>query len=541
MRKNRINIPQLLPNESVAGFVERYHWLSCNTSKRATLRTLFDAPIRTVHPFTPFRIAQFGRYIGVSKAELLHNHTAYPLFAYFTDGDTRKRMEQRLLNSPRANSTAVGGLIHTPEIAAKPFYCGQCISNDISKYGINRRLVIHQLPGFTACAEHALQLQHLDDKQEHPSPGLTSDITISKLAEDLIRITRARGWLDDVQQRYWWKLQTMQMATSGQHIRYHAIEEAFYHYWRQEKSSELVGLLSETLRLLPQILHGSTSRLRHPIKHLLISGWLFDGDLEAIYEISPPAARKRPKRSKSDNLDSTATALRMLSSGLSRRRIAHATQLSPAMIIKIANEHGLPVSRRPKFLTATDRKNILSLAQKNDSLEEISAKLGLHEATICKIIEETPQLVANRKAARFAARQLHHRTALSNYFGVYPQGTKTEVRAACYRSWMWLYRHDKKWLESTLPKSKKKGRTRRDRSNRDEQLTLTIDAILAKVKRPLTLTDLRRQAELHDRIYDELNELPQTRARLKKAIDDGEIDMTRLKAPSKWLKNIQTR
>jgi hypothetical protein len=539
MRKIRINFPELLPNESIAGFVERYHLLSGNYSKRTTLNTLFEPGIRAIHPYLPYRVAQIGKYFGISNNRLLHNHTAFPLFAFFTDAPSRHLLEHSQFYFTKMNIAAAGGLTHAHRIADEPYYCGQCISSDISQYGIHRRQVIHQVPGFTTCAEHATKLKHLEYTPEQPSHGLASDITISKLADDLIRITQDRGWLDNVQQRYWWKLQLLQMATSGQHIRYPAIEEAFYHYWMPEKSDELAGLLSETLRLLPQILHGSTHAHRNPIKHLLIAGWLFDGDLEAIYTITPSGVRTRHKRSSANNAGSTATALRMLRSGLSRRRIAHATQLSAAMIINIANEHGIPVPRRPKFLTVIDRQRILSLAQGNDSLSEISAKLGFHEVTICKIIEETPQLVATRKAARVAARQLHHRTLLSNYLGANPQDTKTKIRAACYRSWTWLYRHDKKWLENTLPKPKINGRTRKDRSKRDEPFAGRIDQILSKTKHPLTLTELRRQAELHHRIYDELEELPQTRARLKKGIDDGNIDVIRLKADSKWLKNIQ--
>jgi len=62
-----------------------------------------------------------------------------------------------------------------------------------------------------------------------------------------------------------------------------------------------------------------------------------------------------------------------------------------------------------------------------------------------------PELVKLRKKNRYFNKRQQHRQNLTN--SLHKFKTRNEVRTALSGSYMWLYKHDKKWLYESLPEA----------------------------------------------------------------------------------------
>lgn len=461
MARSRINCPTIVPNESLGAFIERYHIFSANRSWSSTSNQIFGRNIRHIHHYLPTHVGDMAQHFSRPAYELLMQHTAYPLFAYFVDQQARQKLAYMLMYHQDANVASVAGLCHIHSNRHGWVYCRYCQAEDICNYGAPAYQVLYQIPGISLCPTHLSPLEPSIAGSRRPLKVKEGDVRLATFAAKVLECAKSERWIDNVIERYWCQLSRRGFTASDNVIRYGMIKDAFMESWNLDLSDTLQSLKEETIRLIPALLHNSASIPRHPIKHLLLTAWLFDDEVEGLYETSHHAV---PPNIQSPNIiyerviDETQSIIELLQQGYSRRHIRRKTGATDSRVVLIAKQHGFPVDRRPKRLDHRTRQKIISLANTGATIADIAQRAGFNGNTVCKIIQEEPGLVERRKSFKEMQKRLKYQAALSRYMSRHPDTGRKRIRQACSKAWTWLYRHNPEWLTQNLPPPKRSGR-----------------------------------------------------------------------------------
>ena len=112
----------------------------------------------------------------------------------------------------------------------------------------------------------------------------------------------------------------------------------------------------------------------------------------------------------------------------------------------------IPVNRRRQKLSEELERTVWRKLFVGLPTETIASELSLSISTVESIMRCHSYLRGLRSRSRNYRARMLHRQACTEYFRVNPMAYRNEFRLEQPKRYIWLYRHDKEWLNENLPK-----------------------------------------------------------------------------------------
>lgn len=491
MTRNRVPalpFPSPLPDELLISIISRYHLLSGNRSSRESLTQFLCTP----HPVTftglPSRIGTLLSRIPSGWADsattIIEGHTFFPYFRPFLSA-SQAGNGVNLMVGPSAAVIKTGLGLAASRVGAAdiPRYCPLCAEEDVSAWGVSYWHRSHLLPGILVCHRHGVELVEVRFPPEHPyrhllflplsttAEGhrklipLLSDHqrrlleAISRNSQELLHSnlpSLSRSW---VRGRYLKRLETMGMTTGSGSVR----QGELYKFLKAHYSAITCLPTFKGLFSAEHYDHGwIASMLRaprksmHPLKHLLLISALFGSILDFLYpdesgEPKDGAAPPLPAMSR-NIIDLPRLSCMVTEEKLSLQRASAILGVSVTTLSIAAQRHGIPLARkRPKRHPEKMEQEALRLLRRGCPLSAICQGLNLSTVHLNRLLRAHLKISHHRKDSIFRFERRRHRNALQELMTRSPAMSRSQIRKAIPSTWVWLYRHDAEWLESTLP------------------------------------------------------------------------------------------
>jgi hypothetical protein len=122
---------------------------------------------------------------------------------------------------------------------------------------------------------------------------------------------------------------------------------------------------------------------------------------------------------------------------------------------------------------------------------------------------------------------LYHRNAWLEAKETYPKKTKTELRGVAKSNYIWLYRHDREWLDINSPEHQKFPNTnnRIDWAKRDSEVLFKVQKAVKEIRnsndKPLriSLGRVGMMSSLQGLLDKHLDKMPQTKAYIESEVE----------------------
>jgi len=302
--------------------------------------------------------------------------------------------------------------------------------------------------------------------QEHSSPLLLKD-----LYEVYREEFRSRGWVAGAA-----SLRTGQIAT------------AFFNYCEPLRcipefaslAQDEEGMATQLGRLLRPPRSGT-----HPLRHLLLIHWLFGTaqrfDLAiksrgahtqstAPNKVLPGFAVNDPRMGYLHRL--------IQEEGQSVRKAASLVGIDPQTALMWAAKAGIAISRRPQKLSTDVRAKAIRELRKGADKGQVASRAGVSIETITRLLLSDANLHAEWSQARSEKARTHARNLWLELLQSSGSLGVKWMRTMDPRTYAWLYRNDRAWLDAhkpdPLPESQRSRPSSVDWLARDEQLCILV-------------------------------------------------------------------
>lgn len=206
-----------------------------------------------------------------------------------------------------------------------------------------------------------------------------------------------------------------------------------------------------------QLFYNAHCQHHHPVKHLLLIGYLFKNWKDFISEYYRPNENdssiaklinvsKKPIRAK-QALDRKVYDLLVNANSL--RVASEITGCSVNYVKKIALLNDIHIDTRAQKLFVEERDLIVGFAEKGLTSLDISKQLKCSIGAVDQIISQTKGLVEKRKTIRFEHLKERHRESIRNSLKLCTH--RGEIQKQERSSYTWLYKNDREWLYLNLP------------------------------------------------------------------------------------------
>lgn len=587
--------PDPYMDELLYGVCSRYHLWSGNLYFRDTVEDLFGSggvkPVIDLPSHIDALVSRLPTGANYTSESLIHNHTLYPFYAPFL---SLHRAEQ-IMSDMRGNCgggihTRAGIMAGGVCVPTHLKFCPECVKSDYEQFGEPYWHRLHQSPGVSVCLEHRFFLRDscpICNKslsngfiQEFKALSVSCPVghnlihyeyekanSEDPLAEHLIHISQDIAFLftstprdvtpEALTDLYINLLQFKGLATPSGRVRLRQVSEEFVYFYGPDilaalESSVIIGddhsWLATAFRKPRKVLH--------PIRHLLIMRFLTGSVFEFWKHIS---FKYRPFG------NAPWPCLNPVAGH-------YGENIIDDISISICSDTSLPVgtftcscgfiySRRGPDKTVEDRfrvgriksfgpvweKRLVDIiTNTNQSIRSIAEIMQADPGTIKKYIEKLhPPFRQISKECEITVdcqvllaagpiNQLEkRRSRLLEVIQQLNYATRSQIRKAIPSDYTWLYRHDRAWLERTLPPPMTRGHRNENRERvnwkrRDEELYKKVEKaaedLLVAEGKPIRIT-LARIGRMIDKLAileRHLDCLPKTKILLSRVTESQE-------------------
>ena len=572
LKKRRDMLPALYEGETLYSLLTATQRLRADSRAEVTCATLFGSPVAGLRHDFPSHLDEFSRRTrGVfgTPEVLAMQHSVLPYFTAFRNQDVVDRAIIAMAGNTVNRLKFILGLPASPAGANYPLsFCKTCTDVDINRDGRAHWHRIHQLPASYLCPIHhellltsEVRLNGLGRSQLF-FPGdqdLNVRATALELTPDALPILRRFSALSaatltkslpggfneaSLQACYRFGLSQLGLLTPAGFIRANDFVSAVTAHFRP------ISSLSPFHRVVSTSCSSSLLRLiRKPrngiptLTHLLLIEFLF-GDWERFVsayrwesQLSFSFNRTDLLTSRDDELPPTdlASALNRIADGYrtkqgSLRALCTAEGVDINTAMRWIGRLGLAdISRRPRVVTNTVRRLVVSLLEAGHPLRDVCAQTSLSKSTVDRILNDNSTLRATWKASALERRRKIERDRLDDFLALNPEATMPVVRATTGIGYSWLLRHDRLWLRSRVRKSVRTGMAehkrvpRVDWSGRDAQCLAALQIVAESLELSANETlkapaILRRLPKLP--FKPRLERLPESRKYIESLLDD---------------------
>nr|WP_279286964.1 TnsD family transposase [Heliobacterium chlorum] len=502
-----VSFPHPYPDELLYSVFARYHVRSGNLGPKMTVQELFDSDSAIAVVDLPSHlgalIENMPQGLHYTADDLVDNHTLYPFYSAFLEPLTAKKIRADMIDADGKGIHYTGGIMASNiPVPSYLRYCKECALKEQEMYGELFWHRAHQLPGVLVCAIHGLSLinstvikqsfnrhQYITASLENCMPSIVpSDFTHSQ-REHLLGLAVDAQWLlnqryEDLelnwlQENYLAHLSERGLVTPKGHVRQEALANEFIQYYGRE----LLCLLGTDVSVTSQWdwLKGMTrmpKKAIHPIRHLLMMRFL-TGEAETFLSCEKSYAPFGQK---------SWPCLNPVANHRFRSTIGE-------VIISRCSNTGKPIgtfrcccgfvySRRGPDQTKKDRfrfgrikafgqvweERLRALIEETDfDLKETARYMGVDTKTVihqasklelkvrwlhesANVSREKIDIIKSLEPLRERYRDTWRKIYQEN-----PNLTKTGMRQHSPKTYAWLYRNDRLWLNENSPIVKKSG------------------------------------------------------------------------------------
>ncbi|MEN6351256.1 MAG: TnsD family transposase [Syntrophomonas sp.] len=575
--------PHRYSDELFYSVLARYHSKIGYLHPRDTLNELFGKTTNCAVCDLPSCFNLLTEHIpeewGYDENQLIYITTLYNYYAPFMD----LTRANRLLETMKGN---FGGSIHTftgimaSSIKTPRFFkfCPVCVEEELEKLGECYWHRLHQSPGVLICPEHKQLLldstvltvgmhKHefipalKENCQFKPYKVDASDDTMGKLLKFAIE---AQWLLDNTvssptnlnwyRERYVNLLIQKDLATPSGRVRVDDLIYEFLSFYGEEFLKLMQSLPQGDNNWLASIAR-KHRKVFHPIRHLLMMGFLTGSIAEFMnnaYTYEPFGKGPWPCLN--------AAAGHYKKPVITDLEITYCTETRKP-VGTFTCKCGFVFSRRGPDKDSNDRYRIgrvkefgpvwkeslqKLLSMQDMSFRAIARKLEVDTNTVIKyshLPEDEQSNKTNTDIPGAPNTMEEYRKAWSQLITAYPSYSKTELRKIKPGLYIWLYRHDREWLNENSPfhVSPVLPDNRVDWQKRDEEVLNKVKKVVqvelrsSSKPRRITISRLGKETGLLALLERHLDKLPKTKSYLDATTE--ELDGFRIRR-IKWASKV---
>lgn len=514
--------------ELLYSVLARYHIRSGNISPKATVEELFGSRSITAIVDLPANIDSLISNLPIGSNytanRLIKENTLYPYYSAFLPSERAKT----ILQSMKGNS---GGSIHNrigvmaSTITENRYLrmCSECAKESMEAYGEFYWKRSHQIPGVIICPKHknllydSKVLVHHFNKHEFISATVdnfnlnemrTNPTNIEEVIESAF-IPKYIQIVDNVDKllnnRYpnkppeWFfsqyieRLKLMGLANTNGSVRQKELREQFIEFYGESLLKIVQSTINDSDSSWLSMMVRKPRKTIHPIRHLLLIQFL-GITLEELWNEETDYL----PFGESPYLCLNAGADHYLKPVITDRAIRYDSKIKrPVGTFSCScgfvyarsgpdssEEDKYKIGRVKEFGGVWEAK-LKELLQMDLSLREIARKLKVDVNTVKKygqklkegeaeLSNESQNDMINKEGFREEWLDLQKK---------YPEKSKTELRKDNNRTYAWLYRNDREWLNTNSPKKRQipTVNNRVDWEKRDEEILEVVKAVVEEI------------------------------------------------------------
>lgn len=512
-----------LPDESLFSLVSRYHLISGRTKAGETSLVLFGDERQGARHDFPSCIDRFVEkthgILGESK-DIIHGRTILPFYLPFRSVDTQRDAISAMRGASLGSTKYRLGILTSRFRANHPLKaCRDCMRNDRKIHHVAYWHMMHQYPGVWICPVHktlmqesllkstgvnrfGLCLPHESILSEQHKTSLNSinfsdpSSPVFQLAQSSIALANCdQGFFIDFRclvNTYLVGLNKKNLCTRMGGLKLVKIGSDFADYSTAFAGIHELGAIpskpEEAASLLGRLLRMPRSGT-HPLRHLVLINWLF-GNWRAFWSTYSQVLRGENFINSCDfdalkKLEITkevANLRKVEFVDLIRLKRLSVTAASKQIGIAVgtgmawAAENGIGTPLRSKTLKESVRIQAIKFIKEGASKKQIIAELEISEQTVTRLLRNEVGLRDAWKEAIFGCQREQHRKNWLSICKLHPNSDLKTIRMMIQATYIWLYRHDREWLNKQSPKQLPRASTtpRVDWDIRDAQIAESV-------------------------------------------------------------------
>lgn len=428
-----------LPDETLFSLCSRQHLILGNLAPATTSHTLLGLAQQFIKHDIPCGIAtleQAGFQHWGSPESILFNRTIFPIFVPFQNQVNIKNAIRTIKGSRLDSLKYRLGLVSSGFGAEHPLKaCPYCMHEDVNAHGIAYWHLSHQYPGVLICPDHQAWLmastksRRWSGRFEWSLPA--EDYLIAKTSYQELWsrpdfLVLARNVIDLASVG---RLRSFEPCTVARTYRNAVLKgvqpDEFLERIRPLRHFHLFESLpadEESVKSFVNQLIRTPRRNIHPLKHLVLINWLFEGlhpFLEAYEtEVAKPAQQVT----------------------LTQSRVPDERGSLSSAAIPSTN------TPRPKRLKGQLKEDLLSKLARGVRKHELCEEFQITVSTINKLLRATPATYALAIEAKHGRKRDEQRREWQLLHGLFPELGVQALRSKMPALYAWLYRNDKTWL-----------------------------------------------------------------------------------------------
>lgn len=504
-----------LPDETFFSLISRHHSLWGHTTPAQTCRLLFGSMRAGSHHDLPNCLGHFvqrtNALLGDARS-IAKERTLLKFYGAFAVPDETENAIACMSGSSVAHLKLRLGILTSRFRANHPLKaCAQCMEQDLRETGWAYWHLTHQFPGVWVCTAHKQPLLQSILKTNGVERfhwalphlrGLTPTIAgssagasppaLAVFAELIESLVRTGKHLPLLRERlhgiYRPELLRRGWLTAGGNLRTAQIAQAFLCHCQPLRQIPEVAALPED----PAGMEVQLGRLlrpprsgTHPLRHLLFIHWLFGdarhferamGDSGTVstggrqHGVQPVSPADDPRK------DQLCSLIRK--HGHSLRKAASLVGVDTQTALVWAASSGIDVPRRPQKLTEDVRVKAIRDLRKGADKSRVATRAGVSVETITRLLLSDAQLHADWLSARSAKCRAQCRAEWLQLLQTCESLGVKWMRQMEPRTYAWLYRNDRAWLDAhkpaAVPVSKRPRPSVVDWDARDERLSALV-------------------------------------------------------------------
>jgi hypothetical protein len=475
--------PVIFEDESIYSWCSRFHRLNSGFNARATSRLLFGHPTEALRHDFPCRLETLHQKTRGNLGRLpdmLRQRTLFGFHAAFLPDDVSHEIQAYLLKGRGSSARSKLGLARAGLGGMSPLkFCAACVEEQLKSSGVAWWRVSHQLPSSFMCEIHGDWLHSHEIESRRgvlqgfylpclPSAPHSRAQGMPACRAPLVTLgywgqfVRAREGLrlDDATLRDGYLLQARArgwLAFDGS-VRLQQLRDTFVGYYQEGLAlfgrAFLGDIAGANAGFLGPLFRQAPSR-RHPLKHLLLMGFLFDSPEEFVEIL------RQVQSVRSDGgdaaiqslLQDTANQLALrVAAGESVSRAATSLGIPVAIAARRLVKRGVQLKNaRPRIVGTDKEKELCEMLLQGRPRKAIAQSLGLRSAFIKDFLATRPELKAAWETAHFHNQRELHRQQFASVLQQYPGLPIKKIRLMPGNGFQWLYNNDIEWLREVLP------------------------------------------------------------------------------------------
>lgn len=509
-----------LPDETFFSLVSRHHQLWGHVTAAQTCQLMFGSARAGVHHDLPNSLGAFAQRTNALLGDvdsIARERTLLKFYAAFAPRDETDNAVACMSGASVAHLKLRLGILTSRFRANHPLKaCPQCMEQDFRETGWAYWHLKHQFPGVWMCTTHqqpllqsALKANGVERFQwllprladlhsaSTKSPGGAACAVLLTLAELIEHLVQS-GAFKPLMFRYLHEVYREEFRARGwiagaASLRIGQIATAFLNYCEPLRcvpefaslAQDEEGMATQLGRLLRPPRSGT-----HPLRHLLLIHWLF-GTAQR-FELAMKSKGAHTQSTVSNTvlpgfpvIDPQMVHLHRLiqEEGQSVRKAASLVGVDPQTALMWAAKAGIAISRRPQKLSTDVRAKAIRALRKGADKEQVASRAGVSVGTITRLLLSDAKLHADWSEARSERAKAHARNLWLELLQSSGDLGVKWMRTMDPRTYAWLYRNDRAWLDAhkpdPLPESQRSRPPSVDWVARDEQLcTLVREAAL---------------------------------------------------------------